>query len=140
MIQANEMQKRLKVKGRMRVESNECAPAIAANSGDAHSCSRQHRGSWALYARMPQHRQPYCIAAAVSLGRASRWLVQAERRAAERANEEEFRRRMLERFAEEDRLEQMNMQVGAARPLRDGWAAVEGGPGKRHGSADAQQA
>jgi hypothetical protein len=40
--------------------------------------------------------------------------VQAERRAAERAGEEEFRRRMLERFAEEDRLEQMNMQAGAA--------------------------
>ncbi len=40
-------------------------------------------------------------------------LAQAERRAAERANEEEFRRRMLERFAEEDRLEQMNMQAGA---------------------------
>lgn len=40
-----------------------------------------------------------------------RVLPQAERRAAERAGEEEFRRRMLDRFAEEDRLEQMNMQV-----------------------------
>jgi hypothetical protein len=38
--------------------------------------------------------------------------MQAARQAAERANEEEFRRRMLERFAEEDRLEQMNMQAG----------------------------
>ena len=38
---------------------------------------------------------------------------QAERQAAERASEEDFRRRMLERFAEEDRLEQMNMQASA---------------------------
>jgi hypothetical protein len=37
--------------------------------------------------------------------------MQAERQAAEQANEEEFRRRMLERFAGEDRLEQMNMQA-----------------------------
>ena len=36
--------------------------------------------------------------------------VQAERLAHERAEEDEFRRRTLERFAEEDRLEQMNAQ------------------------------
>lgn len=44
---------------------------------------------------------------------------QAERRAAERAGEEEFRRRMLARFEEEDRLEQMNMQARLGAGLTD---------------------
>ena len=37
---------------------------------------------------------------------------QAERRAVEKAREDDFRRRMLERLQDEDRLEQMNAQVG----------------------------
>jgi len=44
---------------------------------------------------------------------------QAERRAAEKAREDDFRRRMLARLEEEDRLEQMNAQVG--------WGCVQGG-------------
>ena len=42
---------------------------------------------------------------------------QAEREAAQKADEEEFRRRLMAKFAEDDRIEQMNAQVCGA-PVR----------------------